>query len=80
MYMHLDIPVQLQERFADFLKSLKSFIQDEMKSNPKDRLILMDNVSIHRSKIMKDIIHQEKLNIAFIPAFSPELAPIEKYF
>ena len=69
-----------EEIFADFLKALKSFIQDEMKSNPNDWLILMDNASIHRSKIVKDTIHQEKLKIAFIPTYSPDLALIEKYF
>ena len=40
----------------------------------------MDNASTHRSSIVKEVIKQEKLNVAFIPAYSPELAPIEKYF
>ena len=40
----------------------------------------MDNASIHRSKIVKDTIHQEKLKIAFISIYSPDLASIEKYF
>ena len=66
--------------FVKFLKELKCFIQNKAKKDMRDCLILLDNAPTHHSKIVKDFIKNEKLNIAFIPAYWPELAPIEKYF
>ena len=66
--------------FAEFLKELNKFIKNKLLISSKDWLIFMDNASTHRSSIVKEVIKQEKLNVAFIPAYSPELAPIEKYF
>ena len=40
----------------------------------------MDYTPTHHSKIVSDFIHEEELCIAFILAYSPELAPIEKDF
>ena len=36
----------------------------------------MDNASIHRSSKMKEFIEDKKLSVAYIPAYSPELAPV----
>ena len=66
--------------FVEFLKGLKSFIQSTAFWNTSDYLILIDNAPTHHSKTVKTFVEQEKMNIAFIPSYSPELAPIEKYF
>ena len=29
---------------------------------------------------MKELIEEKKLSVAYIPAYSPELAPVERYF
>ena len=41
---------------------------------------MLDNASIHRVEIVRKYIQSEKLNVAFIPQYCPELAPIEHYF
>ena len=43
-------------------------------------LIIVDNASTHSSREVKDYIEENKLNFAYIPAYSPEMAPVEKYF
>ena len=65
--------------FVEFLKGLKSFIQSTACWNTSDYLILIDNAPTHHSKTVKTLVEQEKMNIAFIPSYLPELAPIEKY-
>ena len=41
---------------------------------------MLDNASVHRADIVRKYMKREKLNVAFIPQYSPELAPIEHYF
>ena len=40
----------------------------------------MDNASIHRSLLIKEYISNKGLNVAYFPAYSPEMVPIERYF
>lgn len=59
------------EIFCNFLKKIS-------KNNPSDAFI-MDNVSFHKSLLIKN----EKLfenKIHYVPPYSPELNPIEEYF
>ena len=64
----------------DYFQGLKEFIQDKLKIDIRRWLILFDNAPTHRSKVVKEFIKEESLSVVFIPAYSPELAPIEKYF
>ena len=66
--------------FANFLKGLKNFIQKEIKTDVIKLLFILDNAPTHHSKIVKSFIEDEWLSVVFIPSYSPELAPIEKYF
>ena len=43
-------------------------------------LIILGNAAIHKSKQMKKLYIEEGLRVLFLPAYSPELAPIEKFF
>ncbi len=38
----------------------------------------MDNASVHKSDEIKDIAKAQGLEIIFLPAYSPDLNPIEK--
>jgi len=42
------------------------------------RTIVMDNASFHRKKILNALAQQAKSKIVFLPAYSPDLSPIEK--
>ena len=63
-----------------FLEELKKMIKETQKIPIENWFIIIDNASIHSSKEVKKHIIWRKLNFYFIPAYSPELAPIEKYF
>jgi transposase len=58
--------------FSKFLESCKDIIGD--------RRILLDNASIHKSYLVRDLIKKLNLNYNFLPPYSPDLNPIELYF
>ena len=66
--------------FIIFLKELIRFIKEIEQVEQQKVLILLDNASIHRSGKVKEILENENMNVAYIPQYSPELAPIEHYF
>ena len=68
------------EHFIEFLAELIRFIKEKEKVETKDCLIILDNASVHRSLVVKEFMKSENLNVAYIPQYSPELAPIEHYF
>jgi transposase len=45
---------------------------------PKGQTIIMDNASFHRKKALRELARQAKSEIVFLPAYSPDLNPIEK--
>ena len=67
------------ELFIEFLTKLDRFVQDE-KTSLQNCLIILDNASIHRSAKAREYMKNEGLNIAFIPQYSLEMAPVEHYF
>jgi transposase len=40
--------------------------------------IIMDNASFHRKTQLKELCDKAKVNLLFLPAYSPDLNPIEK--
>jgi transposase len=58
-------------KFLTFLKFLDI---------PKERVLLMDNVKFHHSKIVTEYCNANNINILFIPAYSPWFNPIELCF
>jgi len=42
--------------------------------------VIMDNLSSHKSKQVRDLIEQKGAVMLFLPAYSPDLNPIEKAF
>ena len=66
--------------FTKFLNGLRGFIEEKIQIDIREWLIILDNASTHHSKLVTDYINRQKLCVAFIPAYSPELAPIIKYF
>ena len=47
---------------------------------PKDSVIVMDNASFHRKKQLFSIAQKYKHHLIFLPPYSPELNPIEKFW
>ena len=46
----------------------------------KGATIVMDNASFHRKKQLYEICRKYGFNLIFLPPYSPELNPIEKYW
>lgn len=46
----------------------------------KGATIVMDNASFHRKKQLFEIAQKQGFNLIFLPPYSPELNPIEKYW
>jgi transposase len=62
-----------------FKKYLKKVLNTYKNSNGKIYMIL-DNVRFHHAKILKPFLqkHKDKLELIFLPAYSPDLNPIER--
>ena len=62
--------------FVKFMKELILFIKDNEDVEIWRSLVLLDNASTHHANITKDYIKSEGLNVAFIPQYCPEMAPV----
>ena len=61
-------------------KNLKIFIWNKLELRMLNWFRVLNNASIHCSKELMKYMKEERINIAYIPSYSPKLAPIEKYF
>jgi transposase len=43
-------------------------------------IVIMDNLSIHKGKNVRDLIESRECQLLFLPAYSPDLSPIEEAF
>jgi transposase len=59
------------EVFATFLQNILA-----PKMKPEDVLI-MDNLSVHKVAKIRDLVSKLKINILFLPPYSPDFNPIE---
>ena len=44
------------------------------------RIVLMDNLSVHRSRWVRDLIEQRGCQLWLLPSYSPDMNPIEEAF
>jgi len=47
---------------------------------PQDAVIVMDNASFHRKNKLNEIAENHNITLIFLPPYSPELNPIEKFW
>ncbi len=60
------------EKFTDYLKNVLAPTLRE------DDIVVMDNMRTHHSKAVKKVIEELKINVIFLPPYSPDFNPIEK--
>ncbi len=58
-----------------FIGYLKNVLAPALK---KDDIAIMDNMRTHNSKEVKKVIKIFKINVVYLPPYSPDLNPIEK--
>ena len=51
-----------------------------LKELPKDKVIIFDKASIHKSKKIKSLIRKSKCRLVFLPPYCPYLNPIENFW
>ena len=56
---------------------VENFLVKELKSN---QVVIMDNASFHKSSKIKDLIESVGCKLVFLPPYSPDLNPIEKFW
>ena len=65
---------------SEFISALKQFVLTKVRIPIDKVLLILDNASIYKSKSMKMQYLEEGFRVIFLPAYMPDLAPIEKYF
>ena len=66
--------------FADFATKLLIWIKLDLGLNLADWVIILYNSRIHKTKGCLDIFEKSGAKVAFIPSYTPSLAPIELIF
>ena len=66
--------------FLLFLKILESLIWSKRNKSQDKYILLLDNASIHSSKLSKLMFSLSQLELRLLSAYAPELAPIELAF
>jgi len=57
----------------------KTYLQNKLLPHlPKDSYLIMDNASVHKGKDIEEIYKNYKINLIYLPQYSPDLNPIEK--
>jgi transposase len=46
----------------------------------KGRIVLMDNLSAHRPKRVRELIEQQGCELIYLPSYSPDYNPLEEAF
>ncbi|MFR5022955.1 MAG: transposase [Mediterraneibacter gnavus] len=61
------------EQFAEYLKTML------IPALSKTDIIVMDNMRSHHAKIVKQVLDESEINDLYLPPYSPDLNPIEKW-
>ena len=56
------------------------FIQELLPTLKAQQVVVLDNASFHKSPILKIEAAKHGVNIIYLPAYSPDLNPIEKFW
>ena len=66
--------------FIQFLENLFRYIEKFEAQTIRQTIIIMDNVPYQKSKLVQKVLREWKVNVFYLPPYSPELAPIELLF
>lgn len=63
--------------FCDFLRRLFEKLEN---NNLQEVWLVLDNVSLHKTKQVRDLVGQTRHTLVFLPPYSPMMNPIEEVF
>ncbi len=62
-------------------ESFSLYLEDVLRAKlSPGRIVVMDNLSVHKSKYVRELIEESGCELWFLPAYSPDLNPIEEAF
>ena len=61
-----------KDKFIDYLKNVLAPTLNE------NDIVIMDNMRTHHAKDVQKIVKELKMNVIFLPPYSPDFNPIEK--
>ena len=66
---------------AEELGSFSLYLKDVLcPSLSRGQIVVMDNLSVHKSRSVRELIEARGCELWFLPAYSPDLNPIEEAF
>ncbi|CAN5666219.1 hypothetical protein BH24ACT22_BH24ACT22_00900 [soil metagenome] len=60
-----------------FLLYLEHFLAPNLK---RGQIVVMDNLSVHKMKRVRELIQERSCSLLFLPSYSPDFNPIEQAF
>ena len=66
--------------FVWFIKILNSWLNLNNKFGYHETIFLLDNCAVHKSKLTMKLLKKLSHKVYYLPAYSPELAPVEMCF
>ena len=63
-----------------YLYSLMGYITKNTPYDLSNCLLVLDNCPIHQAKVVLNFLQSTRINVTFLPAYTPELAPVEQMF
>lgn len=60
--------------FVDFLKR---DVLPTLRQDKPDAILIMDNLSAHKNKAVREAVEDARLTLKYLPRYSPDLSPIE---
>ena len=68
------------QAFSFYLEVISKVIKRAKKSEDNNMKILIDNAAIHHSELTRNALKALKLDIIYLPPYTPEFAPVELWF
>ena len=68
------------DSFIDFILKLEDWIEQRNIRNEREIIVILDNCSIHRSRVTKEALKETKIKFWYLPQYSPSLEPVELVF
>ena len=59
---------------------VEQFLIKELKKGQMVIMVIIDNASFHKSKKIKELIESVGCGVIFLPPYSPDFNPIEKFW
>ena len=67
-------------KFLSFLSSLSNWLKNNKDFNYNKTLTILDNWSIHKWNNVKQMLSKINTKVMYLPAYTPQFAPIEMWF